>query len=173
LTDAARLEKLLLSETCGLDPKIPTLFMSECVLVYVDPDSSGNLIEWIAKTFTAAAFITYEQINPYDAFGEQMMSNLKRRGCELKGISAHPDLPSQEKRFKSRGWTDVHAVDMKNVYYEILSKKDRARAEKLEIFDEFEEFFLIMQHYSFTLAMMNEITGRISLSPEGDEDELA
>lgn len=173
LTDTSRLEKLLLSPTCGLDPTLPTLFLSECVLVYIDPEASGNLIEWIAKSFRLAAFVTYEQINPYDAFGEQMMSNLKRRGCELKGISAHPDLPSQERRFLSRGWTDVHAVDMKTVYYELLSKKDRARAEKLEIFDEFEEFFLIMQHYSFTLATMNDVKDKISLVPEGDLDELA
>ena len=172
LTDTKRVEELLI-ELCGLDPTLPTLFLSECVLVYIEPESSGKLIHWIADTFSLAAFVTYEQINPDDPFGEQMMSNLKRRGCELKGIRAHPDLPSQEERFLSRGWTSVHAVDMKNVYYELLSKKDRARVEKLEIFDEFEEFFLIMQHYSFTLATMNDVKDKVKLDPEGDTDELA
>jgi tRNA wybutosine-synthesizing protein 4 len=172
LTDSKRLFDLLLNE-CEIDLNLPTLFISECVLVYVDPESSGNIIEWIAKCFPLASFITYEQINPYDAFGEQMMSNLKRRGCELKGIQAHPDLPSQESRFLSRGWTNVKALDMKRIYYEILSKKDRARIEKLEIFDEFEEFFLIMQHYSFTLATMNTVHEKLTLDPEGDADELA
>lgn len=171
LTNSKRLFELLLKE-CEIDPTIPTLFISECVLVYIDPDSSGNIIESIAKTFPFASFVTYEQINPDDAFGEQMMSNLKRRGCELKGIQAHPDLPSQQSRFLSRGWTNVKALDMKQIYYEILSKKDRARIEKLEIFDEFEEFFLIMQHYSFTLATMNNVNEKVTLDPEGDVDEL-
>ena len=172
LTNSTRLSELLLGK-CEINPMLPTLFLSECVLVYIDPESSGDIIAWVAKLFPFGHFLTYEQINPNDPFGEQMMSNLRRRGCELKGIQAHPDLPSQEKRFLSRGWKLVKTLDMKTFYYEILSKKDRARAEKLEIFDEFEEFFLIMQHYALTLASMNVDIRMLDLKSEGDEDELA
>lgn len=157
LTDLELFTKLM---TNHVDFTKPTLFVSECVLVYVDPEASGRLIEYVAKSFACPAFVTYEQILPHDAFGEQMMTNLKRRGCELKGIAAHPDIPSQEKRFLSRGWDRVQAVDMRTVYYNVVSKTDRLRAEKLEIFDEFEEFFLIMQHYAMTLALKGDAVAK-------------
>lgn len=167
LADASQVERVLAEH---LDPSLPTMFLSECVLVYVDPEASGQVIELVANKFPQAHFLTYEQINPYDPFGAQMMANLKRRGCELKGISAHPDLPSQERRFLSRGWTTVSAMDMKSLYYQVLAQSDRERIEKLEIFDEFEEFFLIMQHYSITLAKMQQ-DSPLSLVHE-EEDEL-
>jgi len=156
--DVAIVEQTLVRE-CGVDLNLPTLFISECVLVYIDPEYSGRLIQWAGARFPAAVFCTYEQILPYDMFGRTMMDNLKRRGCELKGISAHPTLDAQRDRFLSRGWTSVFAWDMKKVYYNLLDSVDRARIEKLEIFDEFEEFHLMMSHYSFVVASNGDFVG--------------
>jgi tRNA wybutosine-synthesizing protein 4 len=148
--DPAVLERTLV-ETCGLDCSLPTLFVSECVLVYMDPEASGRVIEWAGTRFPRAVMVTYEQILPEDAFGRTMMANLKRRGCELKGISAHPTLDAQSARFASRSWAHVQALDMKQVY-DLLDVVERMRIEKLEIFDEFEEFWLMMTHYALTVA---------------------
>ena len=57
---------------------MPTLFISECVLVYMPGEDSGRVIEWAASIFTGGAvFMTYEQIRPDDAFGRTMMANLE------------------------------------------------------------------------------------------------
>lgn len=52
-------EKILTAE---LDVSQPTLFLAECVLVYMDEKQSENLLKDIAKTFTTVSFINYEQV---------------------------------------------------------------------------------------------------------------
>ncbi|XP_067100750.1 leucine carboxyl methyltransferase 1 isoform X2 [Osmerus mordax] len=44
-----------------LDPELPTLFLSECVLVYMTPEQASKLVHWAADTFHTAMFINYEQ----------------------------------------------------------------------------------------------------------------
>ena len=59
---------------------LPTLFVSECVLVYVEATASNNLLKWIAQSFASCAVVVYEQILPNDAFGLMMKKNLAVRG---------------------------------------------------------------------------------------------
>lgn len=59
-----------------LDPKLPTLFLSECVLIYVNTSDSAALIKWTTTLFSESMFVIYEQINPDDAFGKMMVTNL-------------------------------------------------------------------------------------------------
>lgn len=59
--------------------RLPTFFLSECVMVYMEPAESRALIRWVADSFTRAVFVTYEQIHPDDAFGRVMMENLAVR----------------------------------------------------------------------------------------------
>lgn len=44
---------------------------------------------------------------------------------------------------KEVGFTDVECVNMNAAYYKRFDSKERARIEKLEIFDEFEEWELL------------------------------
>nr|XP_043627641.1 leucine carboxyl methyltransferase 1 homolog isoform X1 [Erigeron canadensis] len=68
----------------------------ECVLMYLDPESSRAIVEWASKTFSTSIFFLYEQILPYDAFGQQMMRNMESRGCGLLGIYDTPTLLAKE-----------------------------------------------------------------------------
>lgn len=47
----------------ALTPRLPTLLLSECVLVYMTPSQSSNVVHWAAETFHTAMFINYEQVN--------------------------------------------------------------------------------------------------------------
>lgn len=56
---------------CGcsvLTPRLPTLLLSECVLVYMTPSQSSNLVRWAAETFHTAMFINYEQVSKAKGF---------------------------------------------------------------------------------------------------------
>lgn len=44
-------------------PSLPTVLLSECVLVYMTTSQSSNLVRWAAETFHTAMFINYEQVN--------------------------------------------------------------------------------------------------------------
>ena len=60
LRDIEGLKATLLG--AGVDPTLPTLFLSECVLVYLEPMDSCAVIAWAAKAFSRAVFVTYEQV---------------------------------------------------------------------------------------------------------------
>mmetsp|Transcript_9377 Transcript_9377/g.10691 ORF Transcript_9377/g.10691 Transcript_9377/m.10691 type:complete len:324 (-) Transcript_9377:878-1849(-) len=149
----------VLKNKCGLDLDLPTLFISECVLVYLEPSDSANVISWISSTFKSAAMFVYEQIRPDDAFGQVMMRNLESRGCPLKGLKEHISTDAQINRFESRGWTKCECLDMNNIYYKCIDQNIRSSAEKLEIFDEFEEWHLMQAHYCVVLGKKDEEDG--------------
>lgn len=52
----------------ALTPRLPTVLLSECVLVYMTPSQSSNLVRWAAETFHTAMFINYEQVNGANDF---------------------------------------------------------------------------------------------------------
>jgi tRNA wybutosine-synthesizing protein 4 len=139
-------------ECAGFEAGVPTLVLSECVLIYLAPERSDALIAWLRHAFACAAMMVYEQIRPHDAFGRQMVQNIQDRGCPLLGIHAYPDLADQERRFRDAGWTGVVALDMNAVYRNKLDPADVRRIERLEIFDEFEEWNLIQAHYCIVVA---------------------
>ncbi|KAG0269017.1 hypothetical protein DFQ27_005123 [Actinomortierella ambigua] len=136
----------------GFDTSLPTLFLSECVLIYLQPQDSDAIVEWISKTMRAALFVLYEQIQPSDAFGAMMVRNLKARQIEIPGIYAYPSLESQEQRFLSRGWKAAKAVDMNSLQTEYLSPAEMERLSRLEIFDEVEEWQMLAAHYCVAWA---------------------
>lgn len=78
-----------------VDFSLPTIFLAECVLVYIEPVHCVNLLKWLSGHFPSAAFINYEQVNMTDRFGDVMLSNLRSRGCTLEGVDACLTLDTQ------------------------------------------------------------------------------
>uniref|UniRef100_A0A7I4DZ98 Leucine carboxyl methyltransferase 1 homolog n=1 Tax=Physcomitrium patens TaxID=3218 RepID=A0A7I4DZ98_PHYPA len=139
-----------------LDAKLPTLILAECVLIYLEPTVSRQVVKWCAEKFETAAFVTYEQIHPDDAFGQQMLRNLESRGCPLLGLHDTPTLESKERRFTDLGWQRALAMDMDAIYHQQLDPIDRGRIERLEIFDEFEEWNIMQAHYCVAYGVKDD-----------------
>ena len=154
LRDVAAVRSALLAG--GFDPALPTLFLSECVLVYLEPEESCALIAWAASACPRSVFVTYEQIRPHDAFGQVMMRNLEERGYSLRGLNAFPDIAAQTARYRELGYQAATVADMNDVYYRVLPRGDVNRAERLELFDEVEEWHLMSAHYCIAVAV-NEL----------------
>uniref|UniRef100_A0A8B9SI00 Leucine carboxyl methyltransferase 1 n=4 Tax=Anatinae TaxID=2068716 RepID=A0A8B9SI00_ANAPL len=135
----------------NLDVHLPTLLIAECVLVYMTPQQSANLLKWAASTFPVAMFINYEQVNMTDRFGQIMIENLQRRQCNLAGVEVCRSLEAQRERLLLNGWENAHAIDMMKVYSS-LPQADVKRIEELEFLDEKELFEQLMQHYCICWA---------------------
>ena len=56
------LETKLINE-CRLDFNLPTLILTECVLVYLPPEKTTHLLSWVGSKFRTSFCVNYEQVN--------------------------------------------------------------------------------------------------------------
>jgi O-methyltransferase involved in polyketide biosynthesis len=143
-----------LLQGAGCDPSLPTLFLFECVLMYVPQDSSHQLLESIATTYRQACLCMYEPILGNDPFGRVMEANLARVGLATEGASLLETrhLGAQLDRCLATGWVTATGCDLWMAYDSVLTAAQRQRANRAEPLDEWEEFVLISQHYCLIVA---------------------
>lgn len=130
---------------------LPTMFLAECVLVYVDASAAAALLKWLADKFPNSLFVNYEQVNMKDKFGQVMLSNLRSRGCLLAGVEDCESLETQRRRFTMNNWEGSNAWTMVEVY-DSLPEADRNRIEHIEMLDERELLTQLLQHYCISIA---------------------
>lgn len=99
----------------------------------------------------------YEQIHPSSKFGHQMMKNLEARGSPLLAVYSTPTLTAHKERLLAQGWQTAFAADLNDVYRHHLDPQDRLRIEAIEMFDEFEEWHLIMAHYCVAVGVADAL----------------
>lgn len=145
-------EELL--QRLSLDPQRPTLFLLECVFMYMPNESTQFLLAHLAKKESAWIAI-YEPILGSDAFGNMMEQNLVQAQvasddcCLLQTRT----LEAQLEKLVQAGF-EARAVgcDMWSAYDSIVTPQQRQLANRAEFLDEVEEWMLIMRHYCFVVA---------------------
>lgn len=142
---------------------LPTLFLAECVLVYIDTSAASILLKWLADKFPNSIFVNYEQVNMKDKFGQVMLSNLRSRGCLLAGVEDCESLETQQRRFTMNGWEGSNAWTMVEVY-DSLPESDRARIERIEMLDERELLTQLLQHYCIAVAWNGQKLKNLSIA---------
>ena len=126
-------------------------------MIYMCNEDSTALYSWLMELFKGdLVSLNFEMINPDDQFGRMMVSNLEDRGCELLGIKDCPDINSQIKRMQNilshkegeeideKAKIKIECLSMCSIYNLKLNLEgEKTRIEKLEMFDEFEEWELM------------------------------
>ncbi|XP_051168807.1 leucine carboxyl methyltransferase 1 [Leptopilina boulardi] len=142
---------------------LPTLFLAECVLVYIETNSASSLLQWFAGKFPNSLFINYEQVNMRDKFGQVMLSNLRSRGCLLAGVEDCESLETQQRRFTVNGWEGSNSWTMVEVY-DSLPESERIRIERIELLDERELLTQLLQHYCIAIAWNGPMFKNLSIA---------
>ncbi len=142
----------------GLDVSQPTLVISECVLVYVNKEHVSELCSALGAFLQGpAAWLTYDMVHPQDLYGATMARNLKAMGFHIPGFADYPSLEAQRQRFLETGWSECGSSSMLRFYdtqvRDALSEAEQRRVAQIEVFDEFEEWNLLMGHYSLTVSL--------------------
>lgn len=132
---------------------LPTLFLCECVLIYLEIESSDRLIQKFSELMkSTSCMMVYEQVNPETGFGCVMINYFKKKNIPLKSIYKYNNLQAQYNRYKLLGWNNVVVNDMNEIYDYHLDDEERNRVENLEMFDELEEWRLFHDHYFLLIA---------------------
>ncbi|XP_022194107.2 leucine carboxyl methyltransferase 1 [Nilaparvata lugens] len=153
-------QKLMQSE---INTELPTLFISECVLVYIESTFTLRLLSWISSKFPLALYINYEQVNMDDKFGSVMLNNLRARGCPLAGVDACQNLQTQTHRFLDAKWDGAKAWNMVQVY-DAIPASERQRIEKIEFLDEHELLMQLFQHYCISIGWKGQLFADLDIT---------
>lgn len=140
----------------NIDFSKPTIVLSECLLVYIDKESTINILKTINKNFSNLIFFLYDLIGPEDNFGKEMEINLADRNIRIPGFEQVPNCKAQEKRLLDSDFQKAKVVDMLDYYRHYINKQELHRIEKLEFLDELEEFNLLQKHSCFGVALKLE-----------------
>ena len=140
----------------GIDPNLPTLILSECCLVYLEPSHADNVVKYFTEALSSNAvplgIILYEPINPQDPFGKVMVQNLAARGIVLQTLRKYGSLEAQAVRMKSYGFEDSTSMDINQLWASGSDEDEKTRIAGLEMVDEIEEWELLAAHYCVVWA---------------------
>lgn len=157
-TDTESLEQKLAE--CRVSYNLPTVFVSECVFVYLEPSRTVDFLKWARSKWqsqpsASLVLLNHEQLNMNDRFGTIMMDNLSQRGCRMPGVPACQTKETQVSRLVTEsGWSGATCWTM-NEIYRLLPRDEVARAERLELLDERELVDQLFDHYCITLGWIN------------------
>ncbi|OHT11652.1 Leucine carboxyl methyltransferase family protein [Tritrichomonas foetus] len=153
LGKVGQLEQVLAANKFNKD--LPTVFVDECTLIYVDPDSVDDIIKF-AASLSSSGFISYGMITPNDQFGKMMVQNFNSFGAPLKGIDRYPTVKSHIERFKNAGYQKVKAADMNVAMRSVLSPEENRRIHRLEMQDDPDELAFMLSHYVLALGSTDD-----------------
>ena len=144
-----------------IDVLLPTLLLSECCLTYLDPIAADNVVKYFTNHLFPPSIplglILYEPINPFDAFGRVMVSNLAARGIVLQTLHKYSSLEAQKERLRAYGFLNENeAWDVETIYEEWISEQEKERVGKVEMLDEVEEWRLLASHYCVVWGWRDE-----------------
>ena len=185
-----RLSPLQLFETLqsalhGFDPSVPTLFLFECVLMYLPESSAISLLRGVSSICGPNAIVAiYDPVLGNDGFGRVMEQHLTRAGVAVPPtmdsndqlcLTACRTIDSHLDHLTACGFQIAIGCDMLAAYDTVIGMAQRARANAVEMLDEIEEWMLIMRHYCLVVAGIttgSEIDLASHLCSAGDHSPL-
>jgi len=149
LSDTRQLERSLRS--FKFDFSLPTLVLSECVITYMKEKDSTKLVEFLGDKLENAGFFVYEQCLPDDGFGAFMVEHFKRISSPIHGLARFKTPEEQVLRYLGAGWSKCKVHTLSSIFLQ-LPPTEIERIRHLQLFDEYEEFFLKCSHYFILVA---------------------
>ncbi len=170
LRDLTSLERLV-SSAVELQNSL-VLLTAEVSITYMDVEAADALIRWAGTLpdgegtlhkvspptdIMPAQFCLLEQLLPDGIdhpFAQTMMAHFDKLQTPLRAVQQYPTITDQRKRFEDLGWSITSARNLWELWSssEFASSTERKELDKLEPFDEWEEFALFGCHYFLLVA---------------------
>lgn len=137
------------------------LFIAEVSMAHMEVEAADALIHW-AGAIGDAEFCLLEHIlpdGPSSPFAHAMLQHFAKLNTPVKSVERYPTVNSQRKRFKTLGWPNSRAQSLWGAWSDPLyiSPTQRRALDKVEAFDEWEEFVHFASHYCVLHAQTAEL----------------
>ena len=84
-----------------------------------------------------------------------MRQNLEQRnGLYVPGLQEHRNVSAQQTRFTENGWQFAKSCSMMTFYQHVVSTYQKRYINRVEMLDEVEEWFMLMEHYVLTASVL-------------------
>ncbi|KAJ2928657.1 hypothetical protein H1R20_g8458, partial [Candolleomyces eurysporus] len=141
-----------------LSPSLPTLIIFECVLAYMSPEGSSQLLQWFVN-YAREGFIWKSDGHEFESeklalqLLEGILTWCKARNVTLPGAEPFNTLESLSERLTGVGFTAARALTLKEIRRAYVEESELNRISKLELLDETEELDLLLDHYAISWGL--------------------
>ncbi|KAK3678012.1 tRNA methyltransferase ppm2 [Recurvomyces mirabilis] len=172
------------------DSSVAVLCVAEVSIAYMEREAAQHVLEWGA-TLSDVRFCLLEQHLPdgeEHPFAQTMLAHFQKLKTPLGGIGT---IPEMKQRFADAGWPEA-GTDIRSLWElwsdpTFLNAEQRRGLDKIEPFDEWEEFALFASHYFLAVAerkadqdwshrpyraSLAGSTSRVSLAGSGNESPV-
>jgi [phosphatase 2A protein]-leucine-carboxy methyltransferase len=130
--------------------RLPTLFLSECCLMYLKSEIGDEIVNFIS-TLKDCWFCLFDPILLDDKFGQIMFENFISRNFNVNSLLNYSSIHSIKKRFEK--FKDIQFWKMIDLEDSSLLSDEDKKILKFKLFlDEYEEWNLLASHYLLILA---------------------
>ncbi|KAK5136651.1 hypothetical protein LTR08_002665 [Meristemomyces frigidus] len=137
------------------DSSVAILFVAEVSLAYMEKEATHKVLEWAAG-LSDVRFCLLEQYlpdGPDHPFARTMLAHFEKLRTPLNAIGT---MNGMKQRFAEAGWPDV-GIDVRSLWElwsdpTFLTPEQRRSLDKVEPFDEWEEFGMFASHYFLLVA---------------------
>ena len=117
----------------GWDDRQPTLFLAECLLLYLDPTVKDRLLGYLARNAAPGSrLIAFEPVLGPSAFARTMRENVASTQLE---IHAEVSEAALTQRFTRAGWAEVELRTAWSKYQEVPSSELNRYVQWLNLVD--------------------------------------
>lgn len=161
----------ILASTVNIQESL-ILLVAEVSITYMDVEAADALIRWTGTlpqgepflsptqfptNNLSAKFCLLEQLLPEGInhpFANTMMAHFDKLQTPLKAVQKYPTTTDQCERFKNLGWPIVSVCNLWELWgsSDFASISERKELDKIEPFEEWEEFALFGCHYFLLVA---------------------
>lgn len=170
LRDLDSLERMV-SGTVNVQESV-ILLIAEVSITYMDVEAADDLIRWagnlshgkhllcrVPSSYSQppARFCLLEQLLPQGIghpFAETMLAHFDKLQTPLRAVEKYPSTTHQLERFRCLGWPNISVCSLWELWSSapFASLSERKELDKIEPFDEWEEFALFGCHYFLLVA---------------------
>ncbi|KAK7978545.1 leucine carboxyl methyltransferase 2 [Apiospora saccharicola] len=138
-------------------PECEFIFIAEVSITYMETEAADSVIQW-ASTLGHAEFCLLEQIlpdGPDHPFADMMVRHFHKMRAPIKSVNQYPTLQAQQARFQRLGWVHADAQSLWGAWSSerYLTPAERRKMDRIEPFDEWEEFAIFVSHYCIDAEM--------------------